>query len=193
MKFYTEFKLRTSAFGGGFTNGMTMTGSESVTNCRKSYEDNDKTVFEYGGDCVAECFHVNKGDVTECFTKFTYNGESAVDLDMLSSFAIRNIHANVIHRAASFWSAEGRLISERLVDMNMEEAWCEASVRSEKFGQIGSMPVRKWFRIFENRLQRNNRYRLRWSGKPWRRTAAGGCCLKGLFQENFGGAARPCD
>lgn len=29
--------------------------------------------------------------------------------------------------------------------MNMEQAWCGASVRVEKFGQLGSMPVRKWF------------------------------------------------
>ncbi len=144
MEFYAEFKTRLENFGGGFTNGMTMTGSGSVQNCQRVFEDEDKTVFEHFGNNI-ECLHIKKGDVTECRTVFKNNGESAVTLDMLSSFAIKDIHADVIHRAASFWSAEGRLISQKLVDMNMEQAWCGASVRVEKFGQLGSMPVRKWF------------------------------------------------
>lgn len=144
MEFYTEFKPRRADFGGGFTNGMTMTGSGAVSDCRRAFEDEDKTVFEYDGSSI-ECFHTKKGDVTECCSRYTNNGESTVTLDMLSSFAVKNLHGDVIHRASSFWSAEGRLISRRLVDMNMEQAWCPASVRFEKFGQLGSMPVRKWF------------------------------------------------
>ncbi len=144
MEFYCEFKTRESNFNSGFTNGMTMTGSDSVNHSRKISEDKEKTVFEYMGNTV-ECFHIKKGNVTECYSRFVNNGEESVTLDMISSFAIRDIYADVIHRAASFWSAEGRLISQRLVDMNMEQAWLGASVRFEKFGQLGSMPVRKWF------------------------------------------------
>lgn len=144
MEFYSEFKTRGADFGGGFTNGMTMTGNSAVANCRKTFEDEDRTVFEGEGGRI-ECFHIKRGDVTECCSKYYNGGDSAVTLDMLSSYALKNIHGDVIHRAASFWSAEGRLISQRLVDMNMEPAWCAASVRVEKFGQLGSMPVRKWF------------------------------------------------
>ena len=144
MEFYCEFKTRESNFNSGFTNGMTMTGSDSVNQSRKISEDKEKTVFEYMGNTV-ECFHIKKGDVIECYSRFVNNGEESVTLDMISSFAVRDIHADVIHRAASFWSAEGRLISQGLVDMNMEQAWLGASVRFEKFGQLGSMPVRKWF------------------------------------------------
>lgn len=143
MEFYTEFRTRFADFADGFANGMTMTGS-CVNDCRKLFEDSDKTVFEYG-ECIVECFHKNNGDVTECYSTFTNNGTETVTLEMLSSFAIRDINADVIHRAASFWSAEGRLISQRLVDMHMEKAWIPVSVRVEKFGQCGSMPVRKWF------------------------------------------------
>lgn len=106
MEFYAELKTRSADFGGGFTNGMTMTGSGSVSNCKKIFEDEDKTVFEYCGSNI-ECLHIKKGNVTECRTVFKNNGESAVTLEMLSSFAIKDIHADVIHRAASFWSAEG--------------------------------------------------------------------------------------
>lgn len=144
MEFYTELKTRPADFGGGFTNGMTMTGSGATAGCRRVSGDEDKTVFEYG-DCIIECFHRKRGNVTECCTTCTNNGDSAVTLDMLSSFAVKNLRGDILHRASSFWSAEGRLISSRLVDMNMEQAWCPASVRVEKFGQLGSMPVRKWF------------------------------------------------
>ena len=66
-------------------------------------------------------------------------------LDMLASFCIENIDADIIHRATSFWSAEGKLLTQSLVDINMERSWSGHGTRVEKFGQIGSMPVRKWF------------------------------------------------
>lgn len=144
MEFYTEFRTRGADFGGGFTNGMTMTGSGSVSECCRVFEDEDKTIFTCL-DSRIECFHRKRGDVTECYSVFTNNGQSDVTLELLSSFAVKELRGDVLHRAASFWSAEGRLISQSLVDMNMEQAWCAASVRVEKFGQIGSMPVRKWF------------------------------------------------
>ncbi len=144
MEYYAEFKTRDADFGGGFSNGLTLTGSGSVWNCRQILSENDRTVYKYG-DCTIECYHIDNGSVTECFTVFTNNGKNTVVLDMLASFAIKDIQADTIHRAASFWSAEGRLISQRLVDMHMEEAWTGASIRVEKFGQVGSMPVRKWF------------------------------------------------
>ncbi len=143
MEFYTEFRTRFADFSAGYANGMTMAGS-CVNDCRMISEYIDKTIYEYG-DCIIESIHKKCGDVTECRSTFTNNGTETVTLEMLSSFAIRNIHADVIHRAASFWSAEGRLISQRLVDMHMEQAWIPVSVRLEKFGQCGSMPVKKWF------------------------------------------------
>ncbi len=154
MEFYTEFKTRTSSFSDGFANGMTMTGS-CVNDCRKISENNEKTVYEYENSII-ECYHKSKNGVTECCSTFTNNGKDTVTLEMLSSFAIRNINADVIHRAASFWSAEGRLISQRLVDMHMEQAWLPIAVRLEKFGQCGSMPVRKWFpfAVLENTAEK---------------------------------------
>ncbi|MBP1543327.1 MAG: alpha-galactosidase [Oscillospiraceae bacterium] len=154
MEFYTEFRTRFADFSAGYANGMTMAGS-CVNDCRMISEDSDKTIYEYG-DCIIESIHKKCGDVTECRSTFTNNGTETVTLEMLSSFAIHNIHADVIHRAASFWSAEGRLISQRLVDMHMEQAWIPVSVRLEKFGQCGSMPVKKWFPfiVLENTVEK---------------------------------------
>ena len=50
-----------------------------------------------------------------------------------------------IHRARSSWSAEGRLITESAEALQLEPSWTGHAVRLEKFGQIGSMPVRGWF------------------------------------------------
>ena len=66
MEFYCEFKTRESNFNSGFTNGMTMVGSDSVNQCEKISEDNDKTVFRYMDNTV-ECYHIKKGFVTECY------------------------------------------------------------------------------------------------------------------------------
>ena len=40
---------------------------------------------------------------------------------------------------------EGRLVTERLERLNLEPSWAGHGVRSERFGQVGSMPVNKWF------------------------------------------------
>ena len=50
-----------------------------------------------------------------------------------------------LHRIRSAWSAEGRLQSDSLESLNLERSWTGHALRLEKFGQIGSMPVRGWF------------------------------------------------
>ena len=36
-------------------------------------------------------------------------------------------------------------MTERLERLNLEPSWAGHGVRSERFGQVGSMPVNKWF------------------------------------------------
>jgi alpha-galactosidase len=45
----------------------------------------------------------------------------------------------------SKWSQEGRLVSESLEDLQLEECWCYANSNSLRFGQVGSMPVKGYF------------------------------------------------
>ena len=66
-------------------------------------------------------------------------------IELLSSFALKKLKADRIHRATSFWSAEGKLLSQDLTELNFERSWANHGFRIERFGQIGSMPVRKWF------------------------------------------------
>ncbi len=82
------------------------------------------------------------------------NGENPVTLEMLSSFSIGGItpyaeddapERLVVHRFRSMWSAEGRLESRLIEDLQLECSWSGGSVSCERFGQVGSMPVRGFF------------------------------------------------
>ncbi|MDE6658769.1 MAG: alpha-galactosidase, partial [Eubacterium sp.] len=144
LKFSFQLKLRGDDFNGHFTNGLSMANSISVHRCKKVFEDNDKTIFEADTYRVT-AYHIEKSNIRECYSVFENLSDKVLTLDMLSSFCIENIVADKMHRATSFWSAEGKLLSQKLTELNMEKSWSGHGTRVEKFGQIGSMPVRKYF------------------------------------------------
>lgn len=87
-------------------------------------------------------------------TELINNSDTDIRLEMLSSFAVYNIspylsgageNKMTLHRLRSKWSQEGRLISESLEDLQLEECWCYANSNSVRFGQTGSMPVKGYF------------------------------------------------
>ncbi len=51
----------------------------------------------------------------------------------------------VLHRMQSKWSMEGKLESNEFLDLHMEPAWLRIGANSVRFGQVGSMPVRRYF------------------------------------------------
>lgn len=90
----------------------------------------------------------------ESCSVFSNQGSEAVCLEMLSSFSMGEITPYepddapgvlILHRLRSAWSAEGRLESMPVEDLQLEPSWSGYSVRCERYGQIGSMPVRKYF------------------------------------------------
>lgn len=145
MIFYTEWRLRGDNYNDGFGNGITLSGGESVKSMKKISENDNETVFEGKSGHKLTSVHKKSGDVTECYSIFENTTTSNATLELLSSFAVSGINADRIHRATSFWSAEGKLLSQDLTELNMEPSWANHGFRIEKFGQIGSMPVRKWF------------------------------------------------
>jgi alpha-galactosidase len=87
-------------------------------------------------------------------TIFRNDSEAPVTLEMLTSFSICGLAAFdpadapnrlVLHRYRSGWSAEGRHDQARIEDLHLERSWSGTALFSERFGQVGSMPVRKWF------------------------------------------------
>lgn len=145
MEFYTEWHLEGDEYSGGFLNGISLSGSESVRDMTKTDENSEETVFQGKNGCVVKAFHEKKNGVTFCKSVFINKSDKPVNLELLSSFAIKGIRADKIHRATSFWAAEGKLLSQKITDLNMEPSWAHHGIRIEKFGQTGSMPVRKWF------------------------------------------------
>ncbi len=145
MQFYTEWRLSGDAYASGFGNGHTLTQSESVQNMQILSETEDITVFKGSRGHTVKCCHEKKGDVFHCYSVFENTTDTPAALELFSSFALKDLCADRMHRLTSFWSAEGKLLSQNFADLNMEPSWSKFGVRQEKFGQIGSLPVRKWF------------------------------------------------
>jgi alpha-galactosidase len=87
-------------------------------------------------------------------TVFYNRSDRPLTLEMLSSFSLGGISpfANddapgrlYIHRFRSNWSAEGRAETRLAEDLGLEPSWAHHGVRVERFGQVGSMPVRGFF------------------------------------------------
>ena len=148
MEFYTELRLRGDSYNNGYGNGITLTQSETVRNMKKVSGDESQTVFETESKIKVTVSHKKTAAdprVTECLTQIQNNSGSDAYVELLSSFAIKGLRVNRMHRATAFWSAEGKLLSQDFTELNMERSWANHGYRIEKFGQVGSMPVRKWF------------------------------------------------
>ena len=145
MEFYTEVRLRGDSYNNGYGNGFTLSQSESVRNMKKVSDSENQTIFETQNGMKLTVTHTKKNGVTECKTEIENNSNKEVFVELLSSFAIKGLNVNRMHRARAFWSAEGKLISQDFTELNLERSWANHGYRIEKFGQIGSMPVRNWF------------------------------------------------
>jgi Alpha-galactosidase len=145
MDFYVEWRLRGDRYDNGYGNGMTLANGESVQEMSKVAETVGETVFRGKYGHIVRALHERAGDVTVCRTVFENATERPATVELLASFALRGVTADRMHRATSFWSAEGKLLSQELTELNMEKSWAGHGYRVEHFGQVGSMPVRKWF------------------------------------------------
>ncbi|MBR2099966.1 MAG: hypothetical protein IJ927_01385 [Eubacterium sp.] len=143
--FAIQFRVRGDSFGGPYINGISLANGESFDKCELAYSDDEKSEYISSDGYKITAYHIEKNGVFECYTVFENNSDSVATLELLSSFCINNIDADTLHRATSFWSAEGKFLSQKLTELNMEPSWSGHGYRVEKFGQLGSLPVRKWF------------------------------------------------
>jgi alpha-galactosidase len=98
-------------------------------------------------------WHEGDGAVT-IESRFINGGTAPVTLELLTSFSLGGLtpfaRADApgrmrVHRFRSAWSAEGRLETRTLEELHLERSWSGAGLFSERFGQVGTMPVRRWF------------------------------------------------
>jgi alpha-galactosidase len=107
-----------------------------------------------GFSCVHELSHDTGQQAVS--TRVTFRNESPADLTlaMLGSFSLGQITPFVaddapgrlrVHRFRSVWSAEGRLDTQTIEQLHLERSWMGHGAFCERFGQVGTMPVRGFF------------------------------------------------
>lgn len=145
MEFYAEAKFLGDANPGGFTAGLSMAESATSAEFEKVSESESAIVYRDKRNHEIVQNRTKIGDAVCVETTFFNHNTEPVTLEMLATLAIKSIEADKVHRMQSNWSAEGKLRTETLLDLHMEVSWNRCATRVEKFGTVGSMPVRKWF------------------------------------------------
>ncbi len=118
------------------------------------------------GLCVIHTLTHKKGrGYVSVETELVNNTDGDIRVEMLSSFAVCKIspylegageNSMLLHRMRGKWSMEGRLVTETLEDLLLEECWCYGNSKSVRFGQVGSMPVKGYFPFMAVEDTKNN-------------------------------------
>jgi alpha-galactosidase len=159
-----QYKIVGDGYSSGFAGGLTMRDSDSVKGLRFDKQQVDRssqglqiiTGFKTSRGLYFE--HIlrwqRKERAVSIATRCKNTGREAVTLEMLASFSLGGLTPFdpadamgrlILHRYRSYWSAEARLDSQPIEALHLERSWTGHGQFSERFGQVGSMPVRKFF------------------------------------------------
>ncbi|HWT74447.1 MAG TPA: glycoside hydrolase family 36 protein, partial [Mobilitalea sp.] len=159
-----QLKLVGDTYPGGYAGGGTMRQGESVL--RLEYDKQEEESFDNRTEIITRlkdkrgyevehCLTWYKGDESvEMYTRFHNLSDQEATLELLSSFSLGGItpftkgdafETIKVHRIRSVWSMEGRLETKSLEDLQLEPSWAGHAIRSERFGQVGSMAVNHYF------------------------------------------------
>jgi alpha-galactosidase len=152
-----QFKLAGDPYPGAFAQGHTMRNSESlgrfVLAGQQVIEDGDTTIIETtlaseDGLVANHRLGWTKGDGAFVVSSRFANesNKPVVPLAGISPFDEADAPGRLkVHRFRSAWSAEGRHERRSIEELHLERSWSGAGSFSERFGQLGTMPVRRWF------------------------------------------------
>ncbi len=158
-----QMKLLGDAYPDGFSHGHSMRNSATVTGLvfREQREERQgavlrvTTVLEREGVEVSHILEYTEGSLfTVQYTRLHSRREAEVGVEMISSYNLcafsglepeLRMEDLVLHRMQSKWSMEGKLESVPFLDLQLEPAWLRIGANSLRFGQVGSMPVRRYF------------------------------------------------
>lgn len=159
-----QLKVIGDDYPNGFAQGITMRNSRTTLNLKyhnQICEENGSTRIirtilkdQRGYLIEHRVIWYSEYKALEITCSFKNNSEAKASLELLSSFSMGGItpfeegdahNSLILHRIRSVWSSEGRLESIPLEDIQLEPSWSQYGVRSERFGQVGSMPVRRYF------------------------------------------------
>lgn len=159
-----QLKCRGDVEAGSFSQGRTMRAGPSTHALEfidQEWEEGDgsscvKTRLKHPSGLVCEHRLSWHGDAPVFYSSVEVRntGAETVTVEMLSSFSLGGLtpyaeddapNRLYAHRFRSAWSAEGRLETRSLEELQLERSWIGHSNVSERFGQLGSLPVRGFF------------------------------------------------
>lgn len=162
-----QLKLAQDAVDFGFLQGVTMQDSET-TRGLKPVANIDADCDGVASNVVITSFINEASGLRVChymeptavdgtlrlWTKVTNVGTTPVELEHLSSFVLSGLTPFAsddaagrlrLHRFRSWWSNEGKHTDEALESVHLVRNWQGNIMPSERFGQVGTQPVRKYF------------------------------------------------
>ncbi len=106
------------------------------------------TVFHYLRPCDGE-------KSFEVYSEFLNSSDDDIVLDLLTSFSLDNLSPYdkedaqnlTLHRFRGGWSMEGAHISDSITQLNLACPWIYPFPESERFGVLGSHPVKRYFPV----------------------------------------------
>ncbi len=159
-----QLKLTGDTYLGGYAGGGTMRMGESTTALQYVRQEElvqtertvIRTVLKDSRDYeVIHSLYYYLGEKSvEINVEFINHSKETVTMEMISSFSLGGItpftkgdaHDTLkVHRIRSVWSMEGRLENKTVEELQLEPSWAGHAVRSERFGQVGSMAVNHYF------------------------------------------------
>ncbi len=147
MNISSQIKLTKDPYAGFYSCGLTMIDSGTMERFKETGRTGEETRYESTDQLTMQVLHRKdpRTGAIHVQTLLTNNSPEEVTLEMIDSFVISQIPGDRIHRFLSFWSSEARLKTDDLKELNMETSWTHTAYRVEKFGNVGSMPIRKYF------------------------------------------------
>ena len=155
-----EVHFRGDPLPNAYANGQSLAGTRSTAGMifRRQWREENRILTEMSDAQGRKIIHTLTwqpgSPAFRCGVCFENGSDRPVTLDLLTSLNLGQITpftpgdacgALSLFRARSNWSAEGRFIRESAEELSLEPSWARHGYRVEKFGQIGSMPVRHFF------------------------------------------------
>lgn len=159
-----QYKLTGDIYDEAYAIGNSMRNSQSVRELElkehKEKKRGDITVIETlledarGYEVIHRLSWKAGARYVRICCEFWNKSEESVNMEMFESFSLSGLSPYLkgdghnglnLHRIRSVWSQEGRHEVLPIEDLQLEPAWDPHAVRCERFGQVGSMPVNKFF------------------------------------------------
>ena len=159
-----QLKLTGDIYNEAYAGGCSMRNSESVRKLK--YEDQTqeqsgyrtiiRTVMqdEDGHRVIHTLTWLDGAPYVRISCTFENGSPDDCCLELFESFSLGGLSPYMegigaeslrLHRIRSVWSQEGRHECIPIEDLQLEPAWGPHAVRCERFGQVGSMPVNRFF------------------------------------------------